>query len=205
MDSLRSQTFASRYGVAPTIMDYARQNYVAQPGDGLRPEDFLRRIGPYDHYIINWGYRLIPDAPTPEAERPVLDGWIKEHADDPMYRYLPQGGLGVSDPRAQTEDMGDDPVRATEYGMANLKRIVPNLVAWTTKPGEDYEDLAELYGEALAQWNRYVGHVLTVVGGVYVDLKVSDQAGMVYDGVPRERQKRRWRGSPARCSRRPCG
>ncbi len=189
VDSLRSPSFTSRYGVAPTIMDYARQNYVAQPGDGLRPEDFLRRLGPYDHYIINWGYRVIPDAPTPEAERPVLDGWIKEHADDPMYRYLPQGGLGVSDPRAQTEDMGDDPVRATEYGMANLKRIVPNLVAWTTKPGEDYEDLAELYGEALTQWSRYVGHVLTEVGGVYVDLKVSDQAGMVYDGVPRERQK----------------
>jgi len=189
VDSLRSQSFASRYGVAPTIMDYARQNYIAQPGDGLRPEDFLRRIGPYDHYIVNWGYRVLPDAPTPEAERPVLDAWIKERADDPMYRYLPQGGLGVSDPRAQTEDMGDDPVRATEYGMANLKRIVPNLVAWTTRPGEDYEDLAELYGEAITQWNRYVGHVLTVVGGVYVDLKVSDQAGMVYDGVPRARQK----------------
>lgn len=190
VDSLRSQTFASRYGVAPTIMDYARQNYIAQPGDGLRPEDFLRRIGPYDHYIIDWGYRVIPDAPTPEAERPVLDAWIKQHAGDPMYRYLPQGGLGISDPRAQTEDMGDDPVRATEYGMANLRRIVPNLVAWTTKPGEGYGDLAELYGEALTQWNRYVGHVLTLVGGVYVDLKVSDQAGVVYDGVPRESQKR---------------
>jgi hypothetical protein len=189
VDSLRSQTFASRYGVAPTIMDYARQNYIAQPGDGLRPEDFLRRIGPYDHYIVNWGYRVLPSARTPEAERPVLDGWIKEHADDPMYRYLPQGGLGVSDPRAQTEDMGDDPVRATEYGMANLKSIVPHLVAWTTRPGEDYEDLAELYGEAITQWNRYVGHVLTLVGGVYVDLKVSDQSGTVYDGVPRDRQK----------------
>lgn len=189
VDSLRSQTFASRYGVAPTIMDYARQNYIAQPGDGLRPEDFLRRIGPYDHYIVNWGYRVLPNTRTPEAERPVLDGWIKERADDPMYRYLPQGGLLVSDPRAQTEDMGDDPVRATEYGMANLKRIVPNLVSWTTRPGEGYEDLAELYGEALGQWNRYVGHVLTLVGGVYVDLKVSDQSGTVYDGVPRDRQK----------------
>jgi hypothetical protein len=189
VDSLRSQTFASRYGVAPTIMDYARQNYIAQPGDGLRPEDFLRRIGPYDHYIVNWGYRVIPDAATPEAERPRLDAWIKERAADPMYRYLPQGGLDVADPRAQTEDMGNDPVRATRYGLANLKRIVPNLVAWTTKPGEDYEDLAELYGEALSQWNRYVGHVLTLVGGVYVDLKVADQSGMVYDGVPRPRQE----------------
>lgn len=189
VDSLRSADFSRRMGVSPSVMDYARQNYIAQPGDGLQPLDFLRHIGPYDHYAINWGYRVIPQARTPEDELATLDRWVLERADDPMYRYLPQGGLGVSDPRAQTEDMGDDPVRATEYGMANLKRIVPSLVAWTTKPGEDYTDLEELYGEALTQWQRYVGHVLTVVGGVYVDLKTSDQSGAVYDGVPRERQK----------------
>jgi hypothetical protein len=189
VDSLRSASFASEYGVAPTIMDYARQNYIAQPGDGLQPEDFLRRIGPYDRYAVSWGYRVIPGADTPEAEEPTLDRWILDHADDPMYRYLPQGGLGVSDPRAQTEDMGDDPVRASDYGMANLRRIVPNLVSWTTKPGENYADLAEVYGEALTQWQRYVGHVLTMVGGVHVDLKTADQPGSVYDGLPRERQK----------------
>jgi uncharacterized protein DUF4953/uncharacterized protein DUF5117/uncharacterized protein DUF5118 len=189
VDSLRSQTFASRMGVAPTIMDYARQNYIAQPGDGLRPEDFLRRIGPYDLYSVNWGYRVIPGADTPEDERATLDEWIVERADDRMYKYLPQGGLGVSDPRAQTEDMGDDPVRASSYGMDNLRRIVPNLVAWTTTTGEDYTDLEEIYGEALSQWNRYVGHVLAVVGGVHVDLKTSDQTGAVYDVVPKTRQK----------------
>ncbi len=189
VDSLRSASFSRRMGVAPTIMDYARQNYIAQPGDGLQPLDFLRHIGPYDHYSVNWGYRVIPGADTPDDELDTLDRWIVERAGDPMYRYLPQGGLGVSDPRAQTEDMGDDPVRASEYGMANLKRIVPNLVAWTTRPGEDYGDLAEIYGEALGQWNRYVGHVLTVVGGVNVDLKTSDQVGPVYDALPRGRQK----------------
>jgi hypothetical protein len=189
VDSLRSQTFASRMGVAPTIMDYARQNYIAQPEDGLRPADFLRRIGPYDHYSVSWGYRAILDAATPEDELDTLDEWIVARADDRMYKYLPQGGLGVSDPRAQTEDMGDDPVRASEYGMMNLKRIVPNLVAWTTQDGEDYTDLEEIYGEALGQWNRYVGHVLTLVGGVHVDLKTADQDGMVFDVVPRERQK----------------
>ena len=190
VDSLRSQSFASRMGVAPTIMDYARQNYIAQPEDGLLPEDFLRRIGVYDHYSVNWGYRLIPGAATPEDEFETLDDWIVERAHDRMYKYLPQGGLGVSDPRAQTEDMGDDPVRASEYGMANLKRIVPNLVEWTTKAGEDYSDLAEIYGEAVGQWNRYVGHVLTVVAGVHVDLKTSDQSGAVFDGVERDQQKR---------------
>jgi len=189
VDSLRSKSFSSRMGVAPTIMDYARQNYIAQPGDGLEPIDFLRHIGPYDHYSVNWGYRVLPNAATPDDERETLDEWIVAKAHDRMYKYLPQGGLGVSDPRAQTEDMGDDPVRASEYGMANLKRIVPSLVAWTTRAGEDYSDLREIYGEALSQWNRYVGHVLTLVGGVYVDLKTSDQTGMVYEGVPRDRQK----------------
>jgi hypothetical protein len=188
-DSLRSMTFARRMGVAPTIMDYARQNYIAQPEDGLQPADFLRRVGPYDDYSINWGYRVIPGAASPEDERETLNRWIAEKAGDPLYRYLPQGGLGVTDPRSQTEDMGDDPVKASSYGMANLKRIVPSLVDWTTRPGEDYSDLAELYGEALTQWQRYVGHVLAVVGGVEVDLKTADQAGPVYVGLPRARQR----------------
>ena len=190
VDSLRSQSFASRMGVAPTIMDYARQNYIAQPEDGLMPKDFLRRIGVYDHYSVNWGYRALPDAETPEDEIPTLNRWIVERAHDRMYKYLPQGGLGVSDPRAQTEDMGDDMVRANQYGMANLRRIVPNLVEWTTRPGEDYSDLAEIYGEAVSQWSRYVRHVVTIVGGVHVDLKTADQDGAVFDGVPRDRQKR---------------
>ena len=189
VDSLRAKSCTSRMGVAPTIMDYARQNYIAQPGDGLDPEDFLRRIGPYDLYAVNWGYRVITDAATPRDEFTTLDRWIVERADDRMYKYLPQGALGLSDPRAQTEDMGDDPVRASDYGMANLRRIVPSLVDWTTKPGEDYADLREIYGEALSQWNRYVGHVLTVVGGAYVDLKTSDQSGAVYEAVPRDRQR----------------
>jgi hypothetical protein len=189
VDSLRSADFSRRMGVAPTIMDYARQNYIAQPGDGLRPLDFLRHIGPYDHYVINWGYRVIPGATTSDAEAATLDRWVVERADDPMYRYLPQGGPGAADPRAQTEDMGDDLVRGNSYGMDNLRRIVPRLVEWTTRPGEDYTDLAEIYGEALGQWQRYVGHVLGLVGGVYADLKTADQPGAVYDGVPRVRQK----------------
>ena len=189
VDSLRSASFSRRMGVAPTIMDYARQNYVAQPGDGLEPLDFLRHIGPYDHYVINWGYRVIPDAQSPDAEEATLDDWVLERAGDPMYRYLPQGGAGAADPRAQTEDMGDDPVKADSYGMDNLRRIVPRLVEWTTRSGEDYTDLDELYGEALSQWQRYVGHVLNVVGGVHADLKTADQEGAVYTVVPKAKQK----------------
>ena len=183
VDSLRSPTFTSTYGVAPTIMDYARQNYIAQPGDGV--ERFVRKIGPYDHYAINWGYRVLADAAAPEDEKPVLDEWILERASDPMYRFGSADGVN---PWAQTEDMGDDPVRASTYAIANLKRVLPELPAWTAADGEDYEDLEELYGELVNQWNRYVGHVVTLVGGVYETRKTSDQGGQVYEVVPREKQ-----------------
>lgn len=186
VDSLRSPGFTRRWGLTPTIMDYARQNYVAQPGDG--DVRFIRMLGPYDLYVVNWGYRVLPDAATSEAERPVLDRWIREHDGDPRYRFGPQQGAPV-DPNTQTEDLGDDPVRASGYGIANLKRVVPSLVQWTTKPREDYGDLSEVYGELVGMWNLYTGHVQTLVGGVHMTLKASDQPGPVFVPVPRERQR----------------
>ena len=188
VDSLRDAGFARRMGVAPSVMDYARQNYVAQPGDGLVSGDFIRQIGPYDLYSVEWAYRLYAGT-TPESERRILNGMILERADDPTYRYLPQGGFGGIDPRAQTEDMGADPVAASGYGVENLKVAAENLVDWTATPGEDYGDLAELYDELLGQWYRYMNHVVTVVGGAYVDLKSTEQSGPVFDGVPRARQE----------------
>ena len=188
IDSLRSASFASRYGVSLTIMDYARQNYVAQPGDKLAPTDFVRRLGPFDDFIVNWGYRVIPEARTPEDERPILDRWLREQTGPMPYRYLPQF-LAGTDPRSQTEDVGDDPIRASTLAVENLKRVVPNLVAWTTRPGDDYGDLGELYGEALGMWFRYMGHVVAVVGGMHVDLKTADQDGAVFRPVERERQQ----------------
>jgi hypothetical protein len=104
------------------------------------------------------------------------------------YRYVPQQ-LGGIDPRSQTEDIGDDPVRASTFAVSNLKRVVPNLVEWTTKPGEDYEDLGELYTETLGMWSQYMGHVVTLIGGINVDFKSADQAGAVYRVVPKARQK----------------
>ncbi|MGH7520339.1 MAG: zinc-dependent metalloprotease [Gemmatimonadales bacterium] len=188
VDSLRSPSFASRYGVSLTIMDYARQNYVAQPGDGLKPEDFIRRLGPFDDFIINWGYRALPEAPTPEAELPTLRRWITAQTGPWPYRYVPQFLSGI-DPRAQTEDLSNDPVRASTLAIANLQRVMPQLVAWTTKPGEDYEDLEELYGEVLGMWGLYMGHVVTLIGGVQVDAKTADQDGAVYTVVPGARQR----------------
>jgi hypothetical protein len=188
VDSLRKPSFTRKYGVSATIMDYARQNYVAQPGDGLEPKDYIRRLGPFDDYVINWVYRVIPTAATPEAERAILNGWYVNQKGPMPYRYVPQQ-YGSDDPRAQTEDLGDDPVRASGYAVSNLKKVVPNLVQWITKPGQDYEDLDELYGETVGMWSLYMGHVTTLIGGVNVDFKTAEQTGPVYRPVPKARQK----------------
>jgi hypothetical protein len=188
VDSLRKPSFTRRYGVSATIMDYARQNYIAQPGDGLEPKDYIRRLGPFDDFIINWGYRVLPQAKTPEEERPILHRWYTEQTGPMSYRYVPQQYSGI-DPRAQTEDLGDDPVRASTFAVANLRKVVPNLVSWTTKPGENFEELTELYNETLGMWQQYMGHVTTLIGGVYVDFKTADQNGAVYRVVPKATQK----------------
>ncbi len=188
VDSLRKASFTRKYGVSATIMDYARQNYVAQPGDGLEPKDYIRRLGPFDDWVINWGYRVIPQATTPEGERAILNDWYVNQKGSMPYRYVPQQ-LGSVDPRSQTEDLGDDPVRASGFAVANLKRVVPNLVKWTTKPGRDYEDLQEIYGETVGMWSNYMGHVVTLIGGVHVDFKTADQSGPVYRPVSKARQE----------------
>jgi hypothetical protein len=189
VDSLRSTSFTRRYGVSATIMDYARQNYIAQPGDGLQPEDFIRRLGPFDDFIIEWGYRVFPDAPTPGAERPILDRMLSASSGPMKYRYLPQYLSGI-DPRAQTEDLGDDPVAASGYALANLQRVVPNLPAWTAQPGEDDADLAELYRETVGMWSTYMRHVASVIGGMRVDPRTAGEPGAVYSPVPRAAQQR---------------
>ncbi|MEX0944413.1 MAG: zinc-dependent metalloprotease, partial [Balneolaceae bacterium] len=185
VDSLRSPTFTAEYGVSASVMDYARQNYIAQPGDGV--ERFIRKIGPYDRYVINWGYRVIPDAETSEEEIETLNRWILEKADDPMYRFGQSTGY---DPSAQTEALSDDPVQASIYGMMNLRRVTPNLVEWTSTAGQGYSDLQELYGELIGQWNRYVNHVITNIGGVYMERKATDQDGNVYRPVDRDYQEK---------------
>ena len=185
-ESLRDPEFAREMGVSPSVMDYARQNYIAQPGDGLEPTDYIRKIGPYDHYSINWGYRVIPDADSTDDEKPVLDGWIAERADDPMYRFGSSTGWN---PDAQTEDMGSDPVASSTYGVANLKYVALRLVEWTQTPGENFDDLDELYGELLGQWNRYVGHVITLLGGRYQNTKTAEQGEPIYSAVNREQQE----------------
>ncbi|RNC87624.1 MAG: DUF5117 domain-containing protein [Winogradskyella sp.] len=187
VEKLRDASFTQKYGTAPSIMDYARFNYVAQPGDeGVA---LMPNIGPYDKHSINWGYRPILDAKTAEDEKKTLDKWILEKADDPMYRFGRQQ-FGVIDPSSQTEDLGDDAVLASDYGIKNLKRIVPNLIKWTAEDGKNYDDLGTMYGQVLSQFNRYMGHVSSNIGGVYEYYKTYDQDGAVYTHVATDHQKK---------------
>ncbi|MFD2528946.1 zinc-dependent metalloprotease [Polaribacter marinaquae] len=182
-DSLRSGDFTQKNGIAATIMDYARYNYVAQPGDkNIR---FIRQLGPYDHYAINWGYRKIPNVTSPEQEVKTLDKWIEEKGNDPIYRF---GGQRF-DPSAQTEGIGNDQVKSSTYGVKNLKIVAKNLPNWTSNQTNNYEDLNELYGELLSVWGRYVGHVTGNIGGVYEFNKKPSQQGAIYVPVSKNVQK----------------
>jgi len=188
VDSLRSASFTKKYGTAPSIMDYARFNYVAQPGDegvALMPSDWdTPNVGVYDIYAVKWGYKPILDV-THEEEKSILQSWITEKADDLKYRF---GSAGI-DPSSQTEDLGDNAVKASEYGIANLKRIMPNLIEWTTEDGETYDELEYMYNQVLGQFRRYMGHVANNIGGVYQYYKTADQDGAVYTHVSKEHQK----------------
>jgi hypothetical protein len=186
VDSLRSRTYTDAYGTAPSIMDYARFNYVAQPGDGVR--NFMPRVGEYDKWAVKWGYTWFPDEMSDEEIDRTLTAWATERAGDPLYFYGRQTS-GKLDPRSQNEDLGDNAVRASEYGVANLKRLIPRLTEWAVDEGEDFDDLQELYGQVLGQWLRYMGHVASEVGGVYENYKVAEQDGVVYEPVPAERQR----------------
>ncbi|MFQ3296082.1 MAG: hypothetical protein ACI9JT_000800 [Polaribacter sp.] len=182
-DSLRSGSFTQKNGIAATIMDYARYNYVAQPGDkNIR---FIRQLGPYDHYSINWGYRKIANISAPDDEVKTLNKWIEEKADNPIYRF---GGQRF-DPSAQTEGIGNNQVKSSTYGVKNLKIVAKNLPNWTSDKTNDYEDLSELYGELLSVWGRYVGHVIGNIGGVYEFNKKPSQAGDIYIAVTKAKQK----------------
>jgi hypothetical protein len=183
-DSLRSRSYTCRHGTSYSIMDYARNNYVAQPGDNacLQPT-----IGVYDYYSIDWGYRRVPGATNPLAERGTLDSLARLQDTRPEFRFGNPDGI---DPRTQTEALGDDPVKATGYGLQNIRRLFPMLIAATTTDQlEDYAELQTMYQQVLGQWNREMGHVAVMVGGVYRHEKYPNQAGVIHTPVPAARQR----------------
>lgn len=191
VDSLRSVTFTRQNGTTPSIMDYARFNYVAQPGDkgvSLTPPD----LGVYDYYLVQYAYRPIPEARTMKDEQPVLEGWIEEHAGDPRYRYGRQQSSLRCDPSAIEEDLGDDPIRASDYGVANLKYILANLDTWITDADDaDYQYREDLYEELLKQYERYVQAVMLNIGGVML-YDHADRPRAVAVDAERQRQSVLW-------------
>lgn len=176
VDSLRDPAFTQRYGTTPSIMDYARNNYVAQPGDmekGVKLTPPV--IGVYDQYAIHWGYQLIKGAGTPEAEKPTLDRWIAEKSGDRKYEFGAQQVLGTVDPTDLTEDLGDDHIKASDYGIANMKILMKHLEEWTLDKGARYDDLETTYREVTKQYSRYINHVIPYIGGIeYEEIRQGD-------------------------------
>lgn len=202
VDSLRSPYFTQRYGTTPSIMDYARNNYVAQPGDLERGVKLTPpELGVYDLYAIRWGYRLIEGATTPEAEKAVLDEWIAAHAGDAMYEFGAQQMIATIDPTDQTEDLGNDHVKASNLGISNLKILLRNLEAWTEEKGERYDQVEKTYRQVTTQYGRYVRHVLPYVGGIrFEEIRQGDgkATGKHYIGKQQQRQAMEWLITQAR-------
>ncbi|SDW73673.1 protein of unknown function [Lutibacter oricola] len=188
VDSLRSPSFTSKMGgTAPSIMDYARYNYVAQPEDNV--VDITPKIGVYDKYAINWGYRWI-EGKTAHEELPILNKWIRKHENDSQYFYGPQqSSTAVVDPRSQSEDLGNNAVKASEYGLLNLKRIIPNIIEWTEEEGQTYYKASKLYKAVIDQWELYNNHVMANIGGVYINNTVYGDGKNTFNAVPTSTQK----------------
>lgn len=193
VDSLRSPSFTQKYGTTPSIMDYARNNYVAQPGDLEKGVNLLPPlIGEYDKYAINWGYRLFPGDLTPEQEQDSLKNMIKEKADNPMCHFGAQQVFATLSPEDLMEDLGDDHIKASDYGIANLKRLIPNLESWFYEEGKDYMEIKIKYFNIARQYNRYLTHVYPYIGGLkFRDIYQGDGSnGVSREYVSKEEQKR---------------
>ncbi|MFN2567801.1 MAG: zinc-dependent metalloprotease, partial [Gemmatimonadaceae bacterium] len=186
-DSVRSRTWVARMGHSPSIMDYSRFNYVAQPEDSIALGHIIPRVGPYDKFAIMWGYKPIPGAKTPEEERPTLDRWARMQDTIPWYRFSASNEFGATG--TQSEAVGDaDPVKSTRLGFRNIERVVGYISGAAIRPGEDNSDLRELYDRTVGQWGTEANHVATLVAGGTVQYKSGSQPGPVYTPVTRARQ-----------------
>ncbi|MDQ3556849.1 MAG: zinc-dependent metalloprotease, partial [Gemmatimonadota bacterium] len=186
-DSVRSATWVEKMGHSPSIMDYSRFNYVAQPEDNIPLWTLIPRVGPYDRYAIMWGYKPIPGARTPEQERVTLEQWSRMQDTVPWYRFSANNEFGAYG--TQSEAVGDaDPVKSTGLGFRNIQRVVGYVYDAAVRPGEDNSDLRELYDRTVGQWATEANHVATMVGGGEVQYKSGSQPGSVYTPMPRARQ-----------------
>ncbi|HET6575830.1 MAG TPA: zinc-dependent metalloprotease [Fimbriiglobus sp.] len=166
IEDLRDPEFAAKYGPVASIMSYGRFNYVAQPEDKVAPKDLIPKIAPYDLFAIAWGYKPIPGASSPEAEKPTLDEWAGKQAKEPNLRFGGEDGPSMVDPTVLTENIGSDPVKATELGLKNMDRVLGYLVEATTVPGEDFEVLQDAYSALMMHRRNWFNAVAKQVGGV---------------------------------------
>jgi hypothetical protein len=188
VEKMRDKAWVEANGHTASIMDYARFNYVAQPEDNISEIGLFPRIGDYDKWAIEWGYRYTGE-PNVEKDKLITNKWTVERlAANPRLWFGGEGGSN-QDPRTQTEDLGDDNVKASEYGIKNLKRIMPMLPEWTKEEADHYENLSDIYGQLLGQYNRYMGHVAKNVGGYYETFKSEEDKGDVYEAVPKAKQR----------------
>jgi hypothetical protein len=187
VEKLRDKEWVKQNGHAASIMDYARFNYIAQPEDGITGADLYPRINFYDKWAIEWGYRMIPGVNNPEAERATLNKWTINKLKEKKYWFGTESN--PDDPRSQNEDLGDNAMKASAYGIKNLQRIITNLISWTSEANEDYTNLSELYREINTQFARYVGHVTKNIGGIYETPKTVEQEGGIYENVPKAIQQ----------------
>lgn len=186
-DSLRSAAFLRRMsGHVSTLMDYSRFNYVAQPEDNIPVELLVPQIGPYDKYSVMWSYKPIPGARTPDDEWPTLDSWSRWQDTMPWLRWTTNDA--PNDPGALTEAVGDmDAVYSTTLALRNLRRVMQSLVPVAERPGQNYDELRTLYGNAVSQWQRYMGHVAALIGGA--DTQERYGTGPRFEPVSRSRQQ----------------
>jgi hypothetical protein len=189
-EKVRDKDWVHKMGHTPSIMDYSRFNYVAQPEDGIALEDLVPRIGPYDVFATRWGYTPIADVKSPEEEKPTLNEWARAQDKTPWLRFSTAGAAG-SDFGELTEAVGDaDAIKSTAMGVKNLQRVAKMLMpATTTKTGEPYDDLSELYGRMLGQWTTEMNHVAAIVGGFESQTKYVGQEGRLFTPVAKERQQ----------------
>jgi hypothetical protein len=181
VEKLRDKKFMEQNGHTSSIMDYARFNYVAQPEDGIT--DLFPRVGDYDRWAIEWGYKAIYNTKSAEEDKKVLNRlYLDKAAANKRLHFLTESSS--YDPRAQSEDLGDNAMIASAYGIKNLQRILPNLAAWSKEEASDYDEVAETYNNVVNQYRRYMGHVTKWVGGVFESPKSMDQEGAVYEAAP---------------------
>lgn len=188
VEKLRDKAWVEANGHTPSIMDYARFNYVAQPEDNISQVGLFPRIGDYDKWAIEWGYRLFPEYSSPDAELTKLNAWTIEKLKNPRL-WWGDGEGNRDDPRNQTEDLGDNSMKASTYGLKNLQRILPKLPEYTKMPNRDYDDLREMYSQITGQFGRYIGHVASNIGGQERTPKLQEQSGPVYNYTSKARQK----------------